>query len=201
MKQLFSSEGVYPIQLTPNYMAKKIIIVLALIVAFICLAAIGMRMYTKSFSPIDIAKYQDDHHQIAVTYCRPYKKERNVYPDLIPFDKVWRTGANDATVITTAQDLAIDDEILPKGTYSMWTIPGKEQWQIIFNSEYGQWGVTALTGEANRDPSLDILSITVPVYQTDNDIEQFTIQFETWGEGIEMLMMWDHTIVVVPIKK
>jgi len=182
-------------------MAKKIIIALAVIIALICLAAIGMRIYTKSFSPKDIAMYQDDHHQIKVTYCRPYKKGRTIFPDLEPYGEVWRTGANDATVITTSQDLPIDDKILPKGTYSLWTIPDHEQWEVIFNKEHGQWGIDALTGKANRDPSLDILSITVPVYQTDNEIEQFTIQFETWGEVIEMLMMWDHTIVVVPIKK
>lgn len=182
-------------------MAKKIIIVLAVIIALICIAAIGVRVYTKSFSPKDVAMYQDDHHQIEINYCRPYKKDRIVFPDLIPYGKVWRTGANDATTITTSQDLPIGDKLLPTGTYSLWTIPGQEQWEVIFNKEHGQWGVNALTGEANRDASLDILSITVPVYKTDNKIEQFTIQFETWGEAIEMLMMWDHTIVVVPIKK
>lgn len=166
-----------------------------------CIFVVGMRVHTKSFSPIDTVQYQDDNHQIEVTYCRPFKKGRIVFPDLIPYDKIWRTGANEATKITTTTDLIINEKILPSGTYSLWTKPGRNNWEIIFNKEYGQWGLSSISGEANRNPDLDILSITVPVYHSKNDIEQFTIQFETWGEVIEMLLMWDHTIVVVPIKK
>lgn len=182
-------------------MIKKLIIILAIVIAAACIFVIGMRIHTKSFSPIDTALYEDDKRQIEVTYCRPFKKGRMVFPELIPFGEIWRTGANAATIITTATDLIINDQTLPSGTYSLWTKPGKENWEIIFNKEYGQWGLTAISGEANRDPELDILSITVPVYHSKNDIEQFTIQFETWGEVIEMLIMWDRTIVVVPIVK
>ncbi len=181
-------------------MVKKILIILAVVVAIVALAIVGLRIYTKSFSPIDTAHYEDDYHQIEVTYCRPFKKGRSVFPDLVPYDKVWRTGANETTKITTTQDLVINQKTLPSGTYSIWARPGKESWEIIFNKEHGQWGLT-LSGEANKDSTLDILSIIVPVYQSKNDIEQFTIQFETWGEVIEMLLMWDHTIVVIPISK
>lgn len=182
-------------------MVKKLIIIFAVVIALVGLSALGLRMYTKSFSPLDIAAYKDGYHNIEVAYCQPYKKGRTVFPDLIPYDEVWRTGANDATKITTAQDLIINDKTLPKGTYSIWTIPGQEHWEVIFNKEYGQWGVNPMTGKANRDISLDVLSTTIPVYHTDNGIEQFTIQFEAWGDVLEMLLMWDHTIVVVPVKK
>ena len=182
-------------------MGKKLLVILAIVITLVCLAALGLRTYTKSFSPIDIAVYKDNHHQIEVTYCQPYKKGRTVFPDLIPYGEVWRTGANDATKISTTQDLTIYNKTLPKGTYSLWTIPGQKHWEVIFNKEHGQWGVNPLTAKVNRDKSLDMLSIKVPVYQMDNGIEQFTIQFETWGDVIEMLLMWDHTIVVVPVNK
>ncbi len=181
-------------------MVKKILIILAVVVAIVALAIVGLRIYTKSFSPIDTAYYEDDHHQIEITYCRPYKKDRVIFPDLIPYDVVWRTGANEATKISTSKDLMIYDNILPKGTYSLWTIPGKDHWEVIFNKQYGHWGAD-FDSNANRDASQDILSVTVPVYHTDNNIEQFTIQFESAGDAIEMLLMWDDTIVVVPIKK
>ena len=182
-------------------MTKKILIILAIVIGLSFLSTMGLRIYTKSFSPIDVAAYKDDYHQIEVTYCQPYKKGRSIFPDVVPYDEVWRTGANESTKISTAQDLKIYDKILPKGTYSIWTIPGQEHWQIIFNKEYGQWGMGAISGEANRDETLDMISVIVPVYQTHNDIEQFTIQFEVGGDIIEMLLMWDHTIVVVPIDK
>jgi len=182
-------------------MTKKILIIVAIVIGLSFLSTMGLRIYTKSFSPIDVATYEDDYHQIEVTYCQPFRKGRTVFPDVVPYDVVWRTGANEATRISTSQDLKIYDKVLPKGTYSLWTIPGQEHWEIIFNKEYGQWGLKAISDEANRDEARDVLSIMVPVYQTDNDIEQFTIQFEVWGDLIQMLLMWDHTIVVVPIDK
>ena len=188
-------------QITLMDMIKKILIILVIIIGIAGIAMMGLKVYTKSFSPLEVAIYQDNNQKIEVVYCRPYKKNRTVFPDLIPYDEVWRTGANEATTITTTQDLTINNKTLPKGTYSLWTMPRRDHWEIIFNKEYGQWGVKFWNAKANREALLDVLSVTVPVYQTSNNIEQFTIQFEAREEVIEMLLMWDHTIVIVPIKK
>jgi hypothetical protein len=68
-------------------------------------------------------------------------KGRKIWGDLVPFNKVWRAGANEATQIQTDKDIIIEGKKLPAGKYSIYTIPGEKKWQIIFNSETGQWGV------------------------------------------------------------
>jgi hypothetical protein len=79
----------------------------------------------------------------------------------------------------------------------LWTVPDEDTWIVIFNSEYGQWGINS-KGEANRDPAKDVLSVDVmPVIQ-DQEFEQFTIAFENTGEDAEMVFMWDKTLVAMP---
>jgi hypothetical protein len=132
-----------------------------------------------------------------VFYNRPYKKGREIFGSLVPYDKVWRTGANEATTFETNKDLLIEGRTLKKGKYSLWTIPGEESWTIILNSEYGQWGIGS-DGEANRNPKSDILTIEVIAVQQERVFEQFTISFERVGEDAEMVLIWDKTLVAMP---
>ncbi|MBT1704215.1 DUF2911 domain-containing protein [Chryseosolibacter indicus] len=166
--------------------------VLAVIVIYVQLRK------TKSFSPEDNIVYSQDDLSIKVFYNRPYKKERQVFGALVPYDKVWRTGANEATTFETNKDLIIEGKTLKAGKYSLWTIPRQEIWTVIFNSEYGQWGINS-KGEANRQPEKDVLSIDVSSVQQDQIFEQFTISFEKTGEDLEMVLAWDKTLVALPI--
>jgi hypothetical protein len=152
---------------------------------------------TKSFSPEDIAAYTDGELKITVWYNRPYKKGRDIFGALVPFRQVWRTGANEATVFETNRTLTFRDQKLMAGTYTLWTVPDSASWQIIFNAQHGQWGINS-KGEANRDASLDVLSVTVPAIIQDREFEQFTIQFDKMGEEAEMILLWDKTVVAVP---
>jgi DUF2911 family protein len=77
---------------------------------------------------------------VTITYSRPGVKGRVIWGDLVPYDKVWRTGANEATTIVFSKDVTIDGKALPAGTYSLHTIPGKSSWTIIFNKKSDQWG-------------------------------------------------------------
>jgi hypothetical protein len=77
---------------------------------------------------------------ITIAYSRPGVKGRQIWGTLVPYDKVWRTGANEATTITFSQEVKIDGKPLPAGTYSLHTIPGKEEWTVIFNKDAKQWG-------------------------------------------------------------
>jgi len=77
---------------------------------------------------------------MTITYSRPGAKGRTIWGGLVPYDKVWRTGANEATKISFSDDVTINGQALPKGTYSLHTIPGKDQWTIIFNKVADQWG-------------------------------------------------------------
>jgi hypothetical protein len=153
---------------------------------------------TKSFSPEDEVVYQQDDIRLKVYYNRPSKKGREIFGNLVPYDKVWRTGANEATTFETNKDLTIEGKKLKAGKYSVWTIPGKDTWVFIFNTEYGQWGINS-NGEANRQPAKDVLKVSVPAVEQDKIFEQFTISFEKSGKEIEMVLAWDKTVVSLPI--
>jgi hypothetical protein len=77
---------------------------------------------------------------VTITCSRPGVKGRVIWGDLVPYDKVWRTGANEATTFAVSKDVTIDGKPLPAGTYSLHTIPGKTSWTIIFNKKADQWG-------------------------------------------------------------
>jgi hypothetical protein len=77
---------------------------------------------------------------VTINYCRPGVKGRTIWGDLVPYDKVWRTGANEATTIQISQDVKVNGKPLPAGLYSLHTIPGKSAWTVIFNKKAEQWG-------------------------------------------------------------
>ncbi len=152
---------------------------------------------TKSSSPEDNLQFSSGELEINVFYNRPYKKGRKIFGGLVPYNKVWRTGANEATTFETNRELTIEGKRLPRGKYSLWTIPREDTWTIIFNSEFGQWGINS-DGEANRNPDLDVLQVEVRSMRHDKEFEQFTIAFEKLGGDAEMVFMWDNTVVSMP---
>ena len=161
--------------------------------------------YTKSFSPESNVSLEADGLKINFNYSRPYKKGRLIFGAqgqnaLVSYGKVWRTGANEATVFETNQDLKINGKTLRTGTYSFWTMPDRQSWTIIFNSEYGQWGVD-FNGVSNRDPKNDVLSVMVPAVTQDKEFEQFTISLEKIGEDLQIILLWDKTLVAIPFSK
>ena len=170
------------------------IAVIAAIVAFIGFIQLKN---TKSFSPEDEVIFTQGDLRIKVFYNRPSKKGRQIFGGLVPYNQVWRTGANEATTFETNKDLQIEGNTLRAGKYSLWTIPRETTWTIIFNSEYGQWGLNS-KGEANRNPERDVLKVDLHALQQEREFEQFTIAFEKTGEDAEMVLMWDTTLVSVP---
>jgi hypothetical protein len=179
---------------------KKFLIVLGVIVVLVLGVLLYMRLvYTKSFSPEDKSSFSNDDLQISVLYNRPFKKGRVIFGELVPYNKVWRTGANEATVFETNKDLVFGDKTLKAGKYTLFTIPEEQTWNILFNTETGQWGVD-FNGEANRDPAKDALSVQALSVQQEKEFEQFTISIEPWGEEMQLIFMWDKTLVSVPFK-
>lgn len=181
---------------------KKIVIFsligVAVVGALVVIIAYVQLRKTKSFSPEGHVIYTEGDLSIEVVYNRPSKKERQIFGGLVPYNEVWRTGANEATTFETNKDLVIEEKTLKAGKYSLWTIPRQDTWTIFFNSEYGQWGINS-KGEANRTPEKDVLAIDVSSVKQDQVFEQFTISFEKSGEDIEMVMAWDKTLVALPI--
>ena len=177
---------------------KKFLLVLGIILVIILGVLTYFRVYyTKSFSPEDQVKFVDGDLKITVVYNRPFKKGRVIFGELVPYGKVWRTGANEATSFETSKDLSFGDKTLKAGKYSLWTVPDEQSWTIIFNSEYGQWGV-GFNGEANRDPAKDAVKVDVPVVLIEKEFEQFTISVEKMGEDHELTFIWDKTVVALP---
>jgi hypothetical protein len=180
---------------------KKFIIVAGVAVALLIIlgfvAKFFVKQHDKSFSPEEEVTYTSGDLTIRVFYNRPYKKGREIFGSLVPYDEVWRTGANEATTFETNKDLLIEGRTLKRGKYSLWTIPGEDTWNIIFNSEYGQWGIGS-DGDANRNPKNDVLTTKVIAVQQERIFEQFTISFERVGDDAEMVLIWDKTLVAMP---
>ncbi|WP_428656300.1 DUF2911 domain-containing protein [Runella sp.] len=152
---------------------------------------------TKKASPEATAEYKKDGTEISVFYCRPSKKGRVIFGGLEPYGKVWRTGANEATTFTTNKDLTIDGKTLPAGKYTLWTIPGKEKWMVIFNGKMYGWGVD-LNQKASREADADVLQVEIPVESLSNVQEQFLISFDEATPA--MVLAWDMTKITVPFK-
>lgn len=146
-------------------------------------------------SPTAIVTMKFDETYVKITYSQPHKRGRQVFGSLVPYGQVWRTGANEATEITTTGDLKIKDQVLPAGTYSIFSIPEKDKWTIIFSSQVGLWGAY------NYNQQLDVMRIEVPVKEiTGNKVwEPFTIEFEQNNDTANMVMLWDQTRVEIPI--
>lgn len=145
-------------------------------------------------SPLAIASVRYKDHYVKITYSQPQRHNRKIFGELVPFGKVWRTGANEATEITTTQDILFGPEVLNAGTYSVFTIPEKDQWTIIINADVGLWGAY------NYNAEKDIRRFVVPVQDTDEAYEAFTIRFDQQNELANLLMIWDRTKVSIPIE-
>ncbi len=132
---------------------------------------------------------------ITINYSSPAVKERKIWGDLVPYDKVWRTGANEATIFETDKDIKVEGKTLAAGKYSLYTIPGEKEWTFIFNSATGQWGINR-DGSTTEDPAKDVLRVTVKSKKSESFNERF--KFETDSKGFALL--WENLKVPVSIK-
>lgn len=170
----------------------KIVKIILIIAAVLVIAFFGFKAFTKSKSPAETAKFDQNGLTVQVDYCRPYKKGREIFGKLLPYGEVWRTGANEATIFDVKQDIKVSDKTLKAGKYTLWTIPNADKWTVILNSETGQWGT-------NYDEKKDVVRVDVPVGKSAEMMEQFKIDFAAAATGAEMILRWDNTEVKVPI--
>ena len=159
-------------------------------VLFSCLLVIGlMSEASAQQSPPATMKATVGGANVEVNYHQPSARGREIMGGLVPYDQVWRTGANAATTISFDKDVEIEGEELAAGTYSLYTIPSKEEWIIIFNSATGQWGTQYLKEK-------DVLRLEVPAEKTKSYVETFTIS----GEGDHVILAWENTMVRFMVK-
>jgi hypothetical protein len=161
-------------------------------------------------SPMGMARTHLGDAYVRVVYSRPYQRGRdNIFGTeesgaLVPFGKVWRTGANEATEITVTEDVLVAGQPLPAATYSLFTTPGTEEWKVHFNSALGLSGTARFDPVADKmvpayDEANDVLTVTVRPTTLDEPVDQLTISFEPTEAGADMVLRWITTEVRVPL--
>ncbi|HEX2188319.1 MAG TPA: DUF2911 domain-containing protein [Longimicrobiaceae bacterium] len=145
-------------------------------------------------SPRDTAQMRLGGATVLVDYGRPYARGRKIMGGLVPYGQVWRTGANAATTLVTSADLRIGGVDVPKGTYTLYTVPGERQWQLVVNRQTGQWGT-------EYDPARDLARIPMRVSALPAPVEQFTISLDPGRSGRgELALAWESTRASVPVE-
>ncbi|WGK64635.1 DUF2911 domain-containing protein [Croceiramulus getboli] len=133
---------------------------------------------------------------VKLEYSRPAMRGRTIFGDLVPFDQMWRMGANENTKITFSEDVMIGGSEVKAGTYAVYAKPSAAEWDVIFYSDATNWGLPQ-----EWDESKVVATATVPTQDMPMDIESFTITFDdVTMNGANMGILWENTYVGVPIQ-
>jgi hypothetical protein len=130
---------------------------------------------------------------VAIAYHRPARRGRVIFGGVVPYGRVWRTGANQATAFTTDRDLMIGGMRVPTGSYTIWTIPGEQGWQLILNKQTGQWG-TVYNAEQ------DLVHIPMTVETLPEPVDRFTIAIVPMADANRLTLEWDRTRASVDVR-
>lgn len=146
-------------------------------------------------SPTQSIKQDFGLGSIELTYSRPSAKGRKIYGDLVPYNKLWRTGANAATRLVFTEPMEIGGKKIDSGTYVLYTIPGIESWEIILNKGIKNWGIDGYK------ESEDVCRFRVEPVKVKSKLENLTMQFSNIKpETCDLQIMWAKTVVTIPIK-
>ncbi|GFD81963.1 hypothetical protein KUL118_48250 [Tenacibaculum sp. KUL118] len=162
---------------------------------FVVAISTSINAQLKTPAPSPSAKLEQNVGLTGVTveYSRPSMKGRTIFGDLVPYGKVWRTGANQNTKVSFSDDVTIDGKILKKGTYALYTKPGKDSWEVIFYSDTNNWGTPK-----KWDDSKVAVSTTAKVEAMPMKIETFTISFDNLTNDSAVLgILWENAYVGV----
>jgi len=176
-------------------MRQKSFVVAACVLMFSLFAAAqGQTDKSKRPSPPGTASVALNGKNVNIDYSRPFLKGRKIGSEIVPYGKVWRTGANEATTLTTEADLDIGGTSVPAGKYTLWTLPSEGTWKLIVNKQTGQWGT-------EYDQAQDLARIDMQKSQTQQPVEQFTMSFNKKGnDTADLVLDWGSTRVSVPVK-
>ncbi len=148
--------------------------------------ALDAQQQKQRASPHETAAATVHGAKISVTYGRPYVKGRTIFGDLVPYGKIWRTGADEATILETDTTLAFGSVTVAPGKYSLYTIPGEKEWTLVINKQVGQWGT-------RYDEAQDLGRVPMTVGPEDFK-EQFEIDIEEEdGNRGALEFQWDKT--------
>jgi hypothetical protein len=170
---------------------KKLIVVLSLM-----LVATTVKAQIDAPQPSPSAKAMQTVGLTEVTleYSRPAKRGRDIFGELVPFDKLWRTGANSNSMITFSDDVKFAGTDVEAGTYAVYTKPGKKEWTVMLYNDTSNWG-----NPRTWDEDKVVATATVETKKLKNEVESWTMAInEVSMEGAHLQMMWDETLVAVP---
>jgi len=138
-------------------------------------------------SPRDSVEITIGGKKVSVNYGRPSMRGRKIMGDLVPYSRWWRTGANEATSFKTETDLIMGDSLIPKGSYTIYTLPSETRWRIIINRQTGQWGT-------EYEPADDLVRLPLEKKTLDSLVEKFEIQLKPTGpKSGRMTLTWEKT--------
>ena len=174
-----------------SHLLRALVMTLAFLPGYTLLA---QENRVRVLSPRDSTTQTIGVAELSVNYGRPSKRGREIFGGLVPHGVVWRTGANQATHFRTDHDLTVGTIRVPRGTYTLWTIPEKKSWTLIINRATGQWGT-------DYDKTQDLGRIPMKVAKLREPVEQFTIAIASAGDATGTLTMsWDTTQASVPLR-
>ena len=143
-------------------------------------------------SPRDTVTAAVGSANISIDYSRPSRRGRQIFGSVVPWNQVWRTGANAATTMTTTGNLTIGGAPVPAGTYTIFTLPAEQGTQLIINSQTGQWGTV-------YDPARDVARVPMTRENLSSPVEQFTIDIVPSAGGAQLQLSWDRMRFTAPI--
>jgi len=170
-------------------MSKKLLVVLL----FVGVLSVNAQIKTPAPSPFSTVTQVVGLTDVSLEYSRPAMRGRTIFGNLVPFDKIWRTGANQRTKVTFSDDVTIDGNTLKKGTYAIFTKPAAEAWEVYFYTEHQGGGAPR-----NWDDSKVALKTTAKVQLIPMDIQSYTMTIDDLTDSSAVIgMMWEKTYVGV----
>jgi hypothetical protein len=171
---------------------RRAFVVSAVVAALVAPAGL-VAAQQKRASPHDTVKATIDGATISITYGRPYTKGRKIFGGLVPYGQVWRTGADEATILETDKALMFGALHLNPGKYSLYSVVDEKQWRLVVNKQVGQWGTEY--SQAQDLGRVPMKTETLPAA-----VEQLTIAIEKnpAGKGGQIVITWDTTKATLP---
>ncbi|MBS1605586.1 MAG: DUF2911 domain-containing protein [Bacteroidetes bacterium] len=172
----------------------KKLLLSGVLAGYLCMPAMAQSIKTPAPSTPQYVKQDFGLSSIELSYSRPGVKGRKIFGDLVPFGKVWRTGANQATTLTFGDPVTIGGTKIPAGKYGLLSIPGADEWTIIITRQLD------VTSPAAYKPDQDVVRLTAKTHDLPFSVETFTILFaDVTSTSCNLQLIWDNTIVMVPI--
>jgi Protein of unknown function (DUF2911) len=170
-------------------MQKRLICFLAILMTAAVLAgsAAAQDKSQKPSPPANASCKLADGKTISTDYSSPRMKGRKIFGDLVPYGKIWRAGANEATTFVTTADLTADGKSIPAGSYTIFAIPNPDKWTFVISKKTGEWG-TAYPGESE-----DLARAEMKVSALSSPVENFTISFDPDKAACTMHLDWEKT--------